>query len=191
MLSVPQVFLRPPEAKKEADEAKERFSHQDGDHLSLLNVYHAYKQNGTCCEPSSSTNPLLSLFPSSPGISLSLCLVLPLSLSHGRVLSVRLFQAYLLRGGFCIVSVKGGSSQWCYDNFISHRTLQSADHVREQLARIMARCLSHPLIIRSLVFFYCFFSLLPFFSFLFFSLSSPSRRRRFFFVVSLAHFQPL
>ncbi|BDA46331.1 Pre-mRNA-splicing factor ATP-dependent RNA helicase DHX15 [Coccomyxa sp. Obi] len=46
MLSVPNVFLRPREAAKAADEAKARFAHIDGDHLTLLNVYHAYKQNG-------------------------------------------------------------------------------------------------------------------------------------------------
>ncbi len=46
MLSVPNVFLRPKEAAKQADEAKGRFSHLDGDHLTLLNVYHAYKKNG-------------------------------------------------------------------------------------------------------------------------------------------------
>ncbi|KAJ6686739.1 ATP-DEPENDENT RNA HELICASE [Salix purpurea] len=33
------------EAHKAADEAKARFGHIDGDHLTLLNVYHAYKQN--------------------------------------------------------------------------------------------------------------------------------------------------
>ncbi|CAM6082136.1 unnamed protein product [Calypogeia fissa] len=45
MLSVPNCFLRPREAQKAADEAKARFAHNDGDHLTLLNVYHAYKQN--------------------------------------------------------------------------------------------------------------------------------------------------
>lgn len=45
MLSVPQCFVRPNEMKKEADEAKARFAHIDGDHLTLLNVYHAFKQN--------------------------------------------------------------------------------------------------------------------------------------------------
>ena len=45
MLSVPHVFLRPNEAKKAADEAKMRFAHIDGDHITLLNVYHAYKQS--------------------------------------------------------------------------------------------------------------------------------------------------
>lgn len=45
MLSVPNVFVRPREAAKAADEAKERFAHADGDHLTLLNVYHSYKQN--------------------------------------------------------------------------------------------------------------------------------------------------
>ena len=46
MLSVPMCFMRPREAMKAADEAKARFAHVDGDHLSLLNVYHAYKQVG-------------------------------------------------------------------------------------------------------------------------------------------------
>ena len=43
--SVPQIFVRPNEAKKQADEAKMRFAHIDGDHLTFLNVYHAYKQS--------------------------------------------------------------------------------------------------------------------------------------------------
>lgn len=45
MLSVPQCFVRPTEARKMADESKLRFAHVDGDHLTLLNVYHAFKQN--------------------------------------------------------------------------------------------------------------------------------------------------
>ncbi|KRZ97409.1 putative pre-mRNA-splicing factor ATP-dependent RNA helicase DHX15 [Trichinella sp. T8] len=45
MLSVPQCFIRPPEARKAADEAKMRYAHIDGDHLTLLNLYHAFKQN--------------------------------------------------------------------------------------------------------------------------------------------------
>jgi pre-mRNA-splicing factor ATP-dependent RNA helicase DHX15/PRP43 len=46
MLSVQQCFVRPREALRQADEAKARFAHIDGDHLTLLNVYHAYKQAG-------------------------------------------------------------------------------------------------------------------------------------------------
>ncbi|KAK4685021.1 pre-mRNA-splicing factor ATP-dependent RNA helicase DHX15/PRP43, partial [Tremellales sp. Uapishka_1] len=45
MLSVPNVFMRPANARKEADQAKAQFTHPDGDHLTLLNVYHAYKSN--------------------------------------------------------------------------------------------------------------------------------------------------
>merc|ERR1711988_1077147 len=45
MLSVPQCFVRPNEAKKASDDSKLRFAHIDGDHLTLLNVYHAFKQN--------------------------------------------------------------------------------------------------------------------------------------------------
>jgi pre-mRNA-splicing factor ATP-dependent RNA helicase DHX15/PRP43 len=78
MLSVPRVFLRPPEARKAADEAKDRFSHADGDHLTLLNVFHAWKQNAS-------------------------------------------------------------DNNWCWDNFLSDRSLKSADNVRTQLARIMQR----------------------------------------------------
>lgn len=37
--------MRPNDVKKLADEAKMRFAHIDGDHLTLLNVYHAYKQS--------------------------------------------------------------------------------------------------------------------------------------------------
>lgn len=39
--------MRPNEQKKAADDAKLLFSHVDGDHLSLLNVYHAFKQSMT------------------------------------------------------------------------------------------------------------------------------------------------
>ncbi|KAG0487742.1 hypothetical protein HPP92_009837 [Vanilla planifolia] len=41
----PIASCGPGEAQKAADEAKARFGHIDGDHLTLLNVYHAYKQN--------------------------------------------------------------------------------------------------------------------------------------------------
>nr|GLL42531.1 hypothetical protein GOBAR_AA03629 [Ipomoea trifida] len=75
---IPNCFVRPREAQKAADEAKGRFSHIDGDHLTLLNVYHAYKQNKE-------------------------------------------------------------DPQWCYENFVNHRALKSADNVRQQLSRIMTR----------------------------------------------------
>ncbi|RWQ97967.1 pre-mRNA-splicing factor ATP-dependent RNA helicase prp16 [Paecilomyces variotii] len=43
LLSVPQVFVRPNSQRKRADEMKSLFAHPDGDHLTLLNVYHAFK----------------------------------------------------------------------------------------------------------------------------------------------------
>lgn len=45
MLSVPQCFVRPNDQRKAADDAKIKFTHDKGDHLTLLNVYHAFKQN--------------------------------------------------------------------------------------------------------------------------------------------------
>ena len=43
LLSVPQVFNRPANQRKRADEMKNLFAHPEGDHLTLLNVYHAFK----------------------------------------------------------------------------------------------------------------------------------------------------
>ncbi|KAK0311391.1 DEAH-box ATP-dependent RNA helicase prp43 [Friedmanniomyces endolithicus] len=51
LLSVPQVFVRPAAARKRADEMKDMFAHQDGDHLTMLNVYHAFRG------PSAQENP--------------------------------------------------------------------------------------------------------------------------------------
>lgn len=43
MLSVPQVFERPKERQKEADEARKRFFISESDHLTLMNVYDQWK----------------------------------------------------------------------------------------------------------------------------------------------------
>ncbi|KAL2829928.1 P-loop containing nucleoside triphosphate hydrolase protein [Aspergillus cavernicola] len=43
LLSVPQIFVRPASQRKRADEMKDLFAHPDGDQLTLLNAYHAFK----------------------------------------------------------------------------------------------------------------------------------------------------
>jgi pre-mRNA-splicing factor ATP-dependent RNA helicase DHX15/PRP43 len=83
-LSVPNIFMRPNEAAREADESKAQFCNIDGDHITMMNAYHAYKENGD-------------------------------------------------------------SKEWCYDNFINYRSIQSADNVRNQLARILKK-LNIPLV---------------------------------------------
>ncbi|SCW00550.1 LAFE_0C06678g1_1 [Lachancea fermentati] len=45
MISVPNVFIRPSKDKKRADDAKSAFAHPDGDHITLLNAYHAFKSD--------------------------------------------------------------------------------------------------------------------------------------------------
>ncbi|KAG0696546.1 P-loop containing nucleoside triphosphate hydrolase protein [Suillus ampliporus] len=45
MLSVPNVWLRPNDQRKEADAAKALLTVRDSDHLTLLNVYNSYIQN--------------------------------------------------------------------------------------------------------------------------------------------------
>ena len=46
MLNVKNVFMRPKGSERAADEAKAKFAHVDGDHLTYLNAYHAYKTSG-------------------------------------------------------------------------------------------------------------------------------------------------
>jgi HrpA-like RNA helicase len=43
MLSSPNIFMRQKNEQRPADEDKARFSHVDGDHLTLLNAYYAWK----------------------------------------------------------------------------------------------------------------------------------------------------
>jgi pre-mRNA-splicing factor ATP-dependent RNA helicase DHX15/PRP43 len=79
-LSVPQIFLRPRESAKLADEAKAQFTHAQSDHITLLNAFFAYEQ----------------------------------------------------------VPEKD-RKQWCWDNFINERSMQSAENVRKQLMGIMKK----------------------------------------------------
>ena len=44
-LVVPNVFVRPPNQRKEADAAKALLTVPDGDHLTLMNVYNSYEQS--------------------------------------------------------------------------------------------------------------------------------------------------
>ena len=49
-------------------------------------------------------------------------------------------------GVCCIILInldfllESGDADWCNDNFLSLRSLESADNVRQQLKRIMERC---------------------------------------------------
>ncbi|KAF5531011.1 ATP-dependent RNA helicase DHX8 [Fusarium mexicanum] len=46
MLSLANVFYRPKEKQTQADQKKAKFHDPHGDHLTLLNVYNSWKQNG-------------------------------------------------------------------------------------------------------------------------------------------------
>lgn len=46
MLSVPNVFFRPPERAEESDAAREKFFVPESDHLTFLHVYQQWKANG-------------------------------------------------------------------------------------------------------------------------------------------------
>jgi pre-mRNA-splicing factor ATP-dependent RNA helicase DHX38/PRP16 len=46
MLSVPNIFFRPTDRAEESDAAREKFFVPESDHVTLLNVYQQWKQNG-------------------------------------------------------------------------------------------------------------------------------------------------
>jgi len=50
MLSVQNIFYRPRDKQNLADQKRAKFSHPDGDHLTLLNVYEMWKSN-KCSNP--------------------------------------------------------------------------------------------------------------------------------------------
>ncbi|KAK6352748.1 DEAH-box ATP-dependent RNA helicase prp43 [Orbilia brochopaga] len=80
LLSVPQIFIRPTNRRKEADQAKAQFAHLDGDHITMLNVYHVFKSKDSSI-----------------------------------------------------------AQKWCNDNYLSYRSLTTADSVRNQLKVIMEK----------------------------------------------------
>lgn len=90
--------------------AKAQFVHPDGDHLTLLNVYHAYKSSA--CPPLFLRRSLDALRQSRSLTSFS-ALLPPNPDEHER--------------------------NWAYNNFLSQRALQQADNVRSQLRRSMEK----------------------------------------------------
>jgi pre-mRNA-splicing factor ATP-dependent RNA helicase DHX15/PRP43 len=46
LLSVPNIFFRPRDNARAADDAKGQFVHSNGDHLTMLNCFHAFKSGG-------------------------------------------------------------------------------------------------------------------------------------------------
>ena len=103
-------FVRPNEQRRQADEARARFAHIDGDHLSLLNVFHEYK---------------VSLAGGRRR----------LGRRRAHYGTADFMHAWFV-GALQRVN---SSADWCYENFINNRTMKSAESVREQLLRIMER----------------------------------------------------
>ena len=81
MLSVPPVFMRPRDAQKDADWAKQQFAADEGDHITLMRVFDAYREAKS---------------------------------SYGN---------------------GDGLHEWCLHNFLNHRSLKSAEDIREQLRK--------------------------------------------------------
>lgn len=112
LLSIPQVFMRPKDAARAADDAKAKFEHADGDHLTLLNAYHAYKQVG---EEAAKKLGGSSQAPSA------------------------LSAAQQGKSDYMPSNVESVLKSWCWDNFLDFRALKNCDNVRTQLERLMKR----------------------------------------------------
>jgi ATP-dependent RNA helicase DHX8/PRP22 len=115
MLSVQNVFYRPKEKQQQADAKKNKFHQVEGDHLTLLAVYQAWKANNYS-QPWYES--FLSIIPRSISLPISMrspCL-LPCLLSFGWLTLCR-----------------------CYENFIQARSMRRAQDIRKQLLAIMDR----------------------------------------------------
>ncbi|PZC73126.1 hypothetical protein B5X24_HaOG209984 [Helicoverpa armigera] len=156
---VQQCFVRPNEARKAADEAKMRFAHIDGDHLTLLNVYHAFKQNMEdphwcydnfinyrSLKSGDNVRQQLSRIMDRFNLKRTIqqCFVRP-NEARKAADEAKMRFAHIDGDHLTLLNVYHAFKQnmedphWCYDNFINYRSLKSGDNVRQQLSRIMDR----------------------------------------------------
>lgn len=72
VLLVPNVWFRPHNQRKEADQAKTLLSVPEGNHLTLLNVYNNYKQSALLflCIFIISNQPKISTTRTGPGVTI-------------------------------------------------------------------------------------------------------------------------
>lgn len=103
-----------------------RFAHIDGDHLTLLNVYHAFKQ---------SKWKLVFIFPSND-FGIRSCRE---NSNRNCLLTHQITTNQLIYSHFCWNRIGNEDTNWCYENFVNYRSLKQADNVRQQLSRIMDR----------------------------------------------------
>lgn len=137
MLSSPNVFLRPREAAKAADEAKARFTHIDGElqglgwavvGCSLVGDPSAVGVPCRCARSASRTSQVLEHKQSRAcwlfrcKFAFVLLPALPMTGDHLTLLNV--YHAW---------KSHNEDQQWSYEHFLNQRSLKSADSVRTQL----------------------------------------------------------
>ena len=138
MLSVPNIFMRPRENQKAADEAKARFAHIDGaqPHLPIK----------ACCSDPGFTDASLNACVWSAVCRW--CAAVSSAALHG---DPQAFQSRSCRrteracwgsgdhlsllNAYHAFKQNQEATDWCYDNFLNHRALKAADSVRSQLVR--------------------------------------------------------
>lgn len=139
LLLVPNVFVRPREAQKIADTMKSRFAHSAGDHLTLLNVFHAFLQNR-----------MYILFFLIYFDFIILVYFVIFCLSHNYMCIflfwLIIFVFFIIFVIIYLLSIKTfyyfiaeDNQTFAYDNFLHQRNLRSAVSVRQQLARLMTK----------------------------------------------------
>ena len=89
-----------------------------------------------CCVSKEHSIPAVKYYPwVSKSVSQSACTQITILMGSRLTISF-----ILLEHHSCNVCVTDrDDTQWCYDNFVSSRSLKSADNVRDQLSRIMDR----------------------------------------------------
>ena len=154
MLSVPNIFMRPRENQKAADEAKARFAHIDGAlHARfgcLFDSRPAQCAPDAVCSQRAMSPAACSLMLCGDARHLSgaaqACLHTSVAQSSAlmstgaadTVLTCHRSAAgdhLTLLNAYHAFKQNNEASDWCYDNFLNHRALKAADSVRSQLVR--------------------------------------------------------
>ncbi|CAI5962557.1 unnamed protein product [Closterium sp. NIES-64] len=138
MLQAQNIFYRPREKQAQADQKKAKFFQPEGDHLTLLAVYEAWKAknfSGPWCYENFVQSRSLRR---AQDVRKQLLTIMD---RHQK--KAKFFQPegdhLTLLAVYEAWKAKNFSGPWCYENFVQSRSLRRTQDVRKQLLTIMDR----------------------------------------------------
>ncbi|CAI5494706.1 unnamed protein product [Closterium sp. Naga37s-1] len=145
MLQAQNIFYRPREKQAQADQKKAKFFQPEGDHLTLLAVYEAWKAksfSGPWCYENFVQSRSLRR---AQDVRKQLLTIMDRQQKQAQAdqKKAKFFQPegdhLTLLAVYEAWKAKSFSGPWCYENFVQSRSLRRAQDVRKQLLTIMDR----------------------------------------------------